>query len=81
MSTSGVPVAVARSYAQEAHLKLADKLYLLEQTGFPGGKPRNKYEDVMPVLPWLLPAGLPIGGALLLAGLLGLLGQRRQSGA
>jgi hypothetical protein len=81
MSASGVPVAVARSYAQEAHLKLADKLYLLEQTGFPGGKPRNKYEDVMPVLPWLLPAGLPIGGALLLAGLVGLLGQRRQSGA
>ena len=78
LSTSGVPVAVARSFAQEDHLKLADKLYLLEQTGFPGGKPQNKYKDVMPLLPWLLPAGLPISAVLLLAGLAGLLFSQRQ---
>jgi hypothetical protein len=82
LSTSGVPIAVARSLAQEDHLKLADKLYLLEQTGFPGGKPLNKYEDVVSLLPWLLPAGLPISAVLLLAGLVGLLfGQRQRQAA
>jgi hypothetical protein len=82
LSTSGVPVAVARSLAQEDHLKLADGLYLLEQTGFPGGKPLNKYEDVVSLLPWLLPAGLPTSAVLLLAGLVGLLfGQRQRQAA
>jgi hypothetical protein len=81
ISADAVPLAVARAFAQDAHLKLADKLYLLKQSGFPGGKPRNKYEYVMPILPWLLPAGLPIGGALLLAGVVGLLWHRRQSAA
>jgi hypothetical protein len=81
LSTSGVPVAVARSLAQGDHLKLADNLYLLEQTGFPGGKPLNKYEEFMPLLPWLLPAGLPISAILLLAGLVGLLFWQRQQRA
>jgi hypothetical protein len=62
-------------------LKLADNLYLLEQTGFPGGKPLNKYEEFMPLLPWLLPAGLPISAILLLAGLVGLLFWQRQQRA
>ncbi len=81
LSTSRVPIAVARSFTNEDHLKLADKLYLLEQTGFPGGKPLNKYEDVMPLLPWLLPVGLPIGAVLLFAGLVGLFWQLRQRAA
>jgi hypothetical protein len=47
----------------------------------PGGKPLNKYEDVVSLLPWLLPAGLPISAVLLLAGLVGLLFWQRQQRA
>ena len=52
-----------------------------QQTGFPGGKPLNKYEDVVALLPWLLPAGLPISAVLLLAGFVGLFFLQRQQQA
>ena len=49
---------------------------LLDQTGFPDGKPQDKYGDIRPVLPWLLPAGRPLGAALVLVGAVGLLRQQ-----
>lgn len=81
VSTSGVPLAVAHGYEKEANLKLADTLYLLDQTAFPGGKPRDRYEDIEPFMPWLIPAGLPLSGILLLIGLVGLRLQRRRADA
>ncbi len=65
----------------EDHQKLADNLSLLDQTGFPDGKPQARYGDIRPVLPWLLPAGRPLGAALVLVGAVGLLRQRQQSPA
>jgi hypothetical protein len=81
ISAAGVPVAVARSYERDGGLKLATKLYLLKQTAFVGGKPRNPYEDLEPLVPWLLPAGLPAAGLLLILGLIGFARRRRQAAA
>jgi hypothetical protein len=81
ISKSGVPLAVAHGYEKEANLKLADTLYLLDQTEFPGGKPRDKYRDIEPFLPWLIPAGLPVSGILLLIGVVGLRLRRREADA
>jgi hypothetical protein len=81
VSASGVPLAVARAFAQEDHLKLAETLSLLDENGFPGGKPPNRYEYVMPIMSWLLPAGLPIGAVLMLAGAVGFCRQRQRSAA
>jgi hypothetical protein len=76
-----VPVAVANGYENEAGLRLAEKLYLLRQTAFSDGKPMNKYRDIEPLMPWLIPGGLPLGGILILVGLVGLRLRRRQSDA
>jgi len=73
-----VPVAVTQAYTEHGHLKLADKLYLLEQTAFPDGQPMNPYEDMAPILPWLLPAGLPISAALLMGSVIGVYREQRR---
>ena len=69
---SGVPTAVAQAYEHDAHLKLANTVYLLSETAFIDGKPRDDYVYIEPYLPWLIPVGLPLAAVLFVTGLIGL---------